>query len=220
MSSLKPLSPQEWESLIDDYQTNSTQRLQKWATLNYTGLSLLDLSLISLSRKDFSLSQKLNLIVFIEEYLPSCFQEDQDSSLALTRLLDSLRSIVQAPIDGVSVTLLLKEQFLICVTSVFVSCVIGFDGKLNGVFVKQLEGLIELLFSVINRPNHGVDRQTRAVSCECLRELERACPCLLSEVAGNLWSLCQSERTHAAQSYVLLLAQVLLFMVLFRKIVF
>lgn len=212
MSSLKPLSPQEWDSLIDDYQTNSTQRLQKWATLNYTGLSLLDLSLSSLSRKDFSLSQKLNLVVFIEEYLQSCFQEDQESeasSLALTRLLDSLRLIVQAPIDGVSVTLLLKEQFLICVTSVFVSCVIGLDGKLSGLFAKQLEGLIELLFSVINRPNHGVDRQTRAVGCECLRELERACPCLLSEVAGNLWSLCQSERTHAAQSYVLLLAQVI-----------
>ncbi|KAL8105551.1 hypothetical protein AgCh_029370 [Apium graveolens] len=87
------------------------------------------------------------------------------------------------------------------------NCVIDVDGKLSGAFVKQLEGLIELLFSVINRPNHSVDRQTRAVGCECLRKLERACPCLLSQVAGNLWSLCQSERTHAAQSYVLLLAQ-------------
>lgn len=85
---------------------------------------------------------------------------------------------------------------------------IDFDGKLDSQFVKHLEELIELLLNVINRPNHGVDRQTRAVACECLRELERACPSLLSEIAGNLWGLSQSERTHAAQSYVLLLAQV------------
>ena len=81
MSSLKPISPQEWKFRVDDYQTNSTQRLQKWPSLNYTGVSLLDLSLSRLSRKDFSLSVKLNPIVFIEEYLQSCFQEDQESEV-------------------------------------------------------------------------------------------------------------------------------------------
>ena len=62
MSSLKPISPQEWESLVDDYQTNSTQRLQKWPSLNYTGVSLLDLSLSRLSGKiSVSLSNSIPL---------------------------------------------------------------------------------------------------------------------------------------------------------------
>lgn len=67
---------------------------------------------------------------------------------------------------------------------------------------------MELLLTIINRPNHGLDRQTRAIACECLRQLELAFPCILSEIGAPLWGLCQSERTHAAQSYVLLLAAV------------
>lgn len=69
--------------------------------------------------------------------------------------------------------------------------------------------LVELLLTVINRPNHGLDRHTRAIACECLRELERANPCLLSEIVGHLWGLCQNERTHALQSYILLFTSVI-----------
>lgn len=47
------------------------------------------------------------------------------------------------------------------------------------------------------------------MACECLRELERAYPCLLSDFSGHLWNLCQSERTHASQSYILLLTSVI-----------
>jgi len=69
--------------------------------------------------------------------------------------------------------------------------------------------LVELLLTVVNRPNFGSDRQTRGVACECLRELERWKPGLLSDVVGHLWSLCQSERTHASQCYLLLFASVI-----------
>lgn len=74
---------------------------------------------------------------------------------------------------------------------------------------------MEILLAVANRPNHGPDRQTRAVACECLRQIEIGFPRLLSDVSGHLWSLAQAERTHAAQSYVLLLATVVRNIVLF-----
>lgn len=73
----------------------------------------------------------------------------------------------------------------------------------------QLESLVELLLTIVNRPSHGADRQLRSVACECLRELERAFPCLLAEIAGHIWGLCQSERTHASQSYILLFTLVI-----------
>uniref|UniRef100_A0A5B7BFY8 Uncharacterized protein n=1 Tax=Davidia involucrata TaxID=16924 RepID=A0A5B7BFY8_DAVIN len=200
--SLKPLSLQEWETLIDDYQYGGGRR-ERWTSAHYTGLSLLDLSLSSLLRKDFPLNLKLHLIVFLEEY---SFFEPESAEQALNRLVETLLVLIQAPIDGVSVTYALKEQMMVSTTSMFVT-VIGVDDG-DGL-LRQLKILTELLLTVVNRPNHGLDRQTRAVACECLRELERACPCLLSEIAGHLWGLCQSERTHAAQSYVLLLAGVI-----------
>lgn len=92
---------------------------------------------------------------------------------------------------------------MISTTSIF----IVLDG-LNTA-IRSFGSLTELLLTVINRPNHSVDRQSRSVACECLRELERAYPCLLSDVSGQLWNLCQSERTHASQSYILLLTSVI-----------
>lgn len=97
---------------------------------------------------------------------------------------------------------------MVFTSSVFIT--LRIDGELlHYNYIRQLESLTELLLTVVNRPNHGPDRQTRSVACECLRELERAYPCLLSEIAGHLWGLCQSERTHASQSYVLLLTTVI-----------
>ncbi|KAF2286381.1 hypothetical protein GH714_016007 [Hevea brasiliensis] len=92
---------------------------------------------------------------------------------------------------------------MISTTSIFISI-----DALNKFQARCTEGLAELLLTVIHRPNHGVDRQTRAIACECLRELEKSYPCLLSGIAGHLWSLCQSERTHACQSYLLLFTMV------------
>lgn len=93
---------------------------------------------------------------------------------------------------------------MVAVTSILIC--IGNDVE---VCLGQLESLVELLLTIVNRPSHGADRQMRAVACECLRELERAFPCLLAEIAGHIWGLCQSERTHASQSYILLFTLVI-----------
>lgn len=94
---------------------------------------------------------------------------------------------------------------MVSVTSILISLETG----LGRVHMRWVENLVELLLTVINRPNHGSDRQARAVACECLRELEMEYPCLLSDVAGHLWSLCQNERTHASQGYILLFTSVI-----------
>ncbi|OVA12115.1 hypothetical protein BVC80_1771g44 [Macleaya cordata] len=197
---LKQLSSQEWENLIEDFQSGIDSRRDKWLSQYSSPLSLLDLILSSLQRKDFNL--KLHLIVFVEEFCELLISESEYES-GLGRIIETLRAVVQAPVDGISVSFSLKEQLMISVTSI----VISVDGLKNA--IHHLESLTELLLTVINRPNHGLDRQTRAVACECLRELEREYPCLLADIAGHLWSLCQSERTHASQSYILLLTSVI-----------
>ncbi|KAJ9183222.1 hypothetical protein P3X46_007111 [Hevea brasiliensis] len=191
-----PLSSQDWDSLIDDFQHGGARR-QKWTAAPQFLSSFLDHALSFLLKKDFPL--KIPLLIFMEEFSETFFTDESH----LLRLLDALRSVVQAPLDGISVTFLLKEQFMISTTSIFISI-----DALNKFQARCTEGLAELLLTVIHRPNHGVDRQTRAIACECLRELEKSYACLLSGIAGHLWSLCQSERTHACQSYLLLFTMV------------
>ncbi|PON67991.1 AP-5 complex subunit beta-like protein [Trema orientale] len=206
---LKPLSAQEWESLIEDFQFGGARR-EKWTTAYAIVPSLLDQALSCLLRRDFA--PKLSIILFLEEFADSLFggdgggggDESSSREGSLFCLIDTLRSFLQTPVDGVAVGISLKEQMMVCVTSILISLEAGADR----VPVRLLEGLVELLLTVVNRPNHGPDRQIRVVGCECLRELEQAYPCLLSEIAGHLWSLCQNERTHACQSYILLFTSV------------
>ncbi|XP_060675509.1 uncharacterized protein LOC132804970 isoform X2 [Ziziphus jujuba] len=205
---LKSLSLQDWELLIDDFQHGGA-RLQRW-TSTYTILpSLVDQALSSLLKRDFPL--KLSLILFLEEFsdtLLKGFSNPDSDSLEnpLHRLVETLRVLLQTPIDGVQVTFALKEQMMVSVTSILISLDVGLGQIYH---LRRVESLVELLLTVINRPNYGSDRQARAVACECLRELEMAYPCLLSEIAGYLWSLCQNERTHASQSYILLFSSVI-----------
>ncbi|KAF3792578.1 AP-5 complex subunit beta-1 [Nymphaea thermarum] len=193
----KQLSLPEWESLIEDFQSGGPTQI-KWLTL-YPSPSLLELALNTILRKEFPI--KSQLIFFIEEF-SSVMIEPSDAEPALGSVVQALRALVQSPIDGVSVTYGLKEQMMVSMTSV----VIVADGLRRA--PHHLESLVALLLTVINRPNHGPDRQSRAVACECLRELERAYPCLLVEILGHLWTLCQSERTHASQNYILLLTTI------------
>ncbi|KVH95773.1 uncharacterized protein LOC112527854 isoform X1 [Cynara cardunculus var. scolymus] len=210
---LKHLTSQEWELLIDDHQYGGSRR-ERWITLNYTGFPLVDLALSSIIRKDLPLNLKLHLIVFLEEYLITFFplpESNSETEQTLIRFLETLRSVINSPVDGISITYSLKEQLLVSTTSIFILFTIDNtdDSKTpNFTYTSQLEGLIDVLLTVVNRPNHGIDRQLRGAACECLRELERECPSLLSEIAGHLWGLCQSEKTHVAQSYVLMLANV------------
>ncbi|XP_051122493.1 uncharacterized protein LOC127245562 [Andrographis paniculata] len=187
----KPLSSPEWDSLIDDY--NLGARIDRWTG----GAPVIDLCLSSLLRRDLPVQLKLHILTFLEHH---CLDESPSlSSPSLSRLLDSLRSVVQSPSDP----FVLKDQFLVSTTSVFITALIGAEDSIGE---SPLTVLVELLLTIINRPNHSIDRHTRGIACECLRQLELAFPCLLCEITPHLWSLCQSERTHVAQWYVLLLS--------------
>ncbi|KAL2938922.1 AP-5 complex subunit beta-1 [Bienertia sinuspersici] len=199
------LTVQEWESLIDDFQQGGFHGGEKWFS-SISPLSLLDLALSSLLKKDFPLSLKTYLLIFLDEFADQIFTSDDEEQL-LSKLIETLKVVIQSPIDGVSINYTLKEQMLVSVTSITMT--IHSIGARVRVHKPQLEGLVAILLAIINRPNHGVDRQTRAVACECLRELEREYPCLLADIVGHLWGLCQNERTHASQSYLLLLLQVI-----------
>ncbi|PIN26835.1 hypothetical protein CDL12_00405 [Handroanthus impetiginosus] len=196
-TSLKPLSPSEWESLIDDYNLGGAARLHRWTG----GAPVFDLCLSALIRKDFPIQLKHHLLTFLEHH--SIEESSPPSSSSLLRLLDALRAVIQSPTDPFA----LKEQFLISTTSIFITSQLDNDDLTSD---SPVTGLVELLLTIINRPNHSLDRHTRGVACECLRQLELAFPCLLSEITPHLWSLCQSERTHVSQWYVLLLSTAIL----------
>lgn len=203
---LKSLSLQDWESFFEDFHSGGP-RLHRWTSqFSITPSSLIDLVLSSIPKRDFPLNLKLQLLHFIDEFVS--LSDSPDSAVSesiLERLVDTLRVVVQSPnYDGLHFTFSLKEQIMVSTTSIFISL-----DALRNFDVRLLESLIELLLTVVNRPNHGIDRQTRAIASECLRELEKAYPCLLSLVVGHLWSLCQSERTHASQSYILLFTTVI-----------
>jgi AP-5 complex subunit beta-1 len=185
--SFPTLSAQDWDSLIDDFSSGDPSRRSK-----YQSLPIVDLSLHSLSRRDLPSGLKLALLHFLDQHLPSI----PLSASPFPSLLSALRSFLPSP-DPFP----LKEQLLITTTSLFVS-------MLDSPSSPYLQSLTELLLTLINRPNHGPDRQTRNLACESLRELENAFPCLLSEILGHVWVLAQAERTHVAQSYLLLLAQI------------
>ncbi|KAJ7942696.1 AP-5 complex subunit beta-1 [Quillaja saponaria] len=192
---LTPLSPQEWENLIDDFHYGGPRR-HRWVSL-YSISSIPDLVLSSILKKDFPLTLKLQLFLFLEEFSDFFFTQEPPQSL--DRLIDTLRAVIQVPIDGINITFALKEQFMVSTTSILIS-----TEAFDNIHQRHIGSLVELLLAVINRPNFGLDRQTRAIACECLRELEKSYPCLLSDIAGHLWSLCQNERTHASQNYILL----------------
>ncbi|KAK8605325.1 hypothetical protein V6N13_102107 [Hibiscus sabdariffa] len=193
----KPVSPRDWESLTEDFRHGGARR-EKWSCL-YP--SLAELALSSILKKEFPF--KIPLVIFLDEFSHLLFPSNSISSL-LDRLIEDLRTTVQSPIDGAHVNYALKEQMMVSTTSILIS-----TNSVETVEVRCTAALVELLLAVINRPNHGPDRHARAIACECLRELEKAYPCLLSGIAGHLWSLCQSERTHASQSYILLLTTVI-----------
>ncbi|KAK6242391.1 hypothetical protein QQP08_009100 [Theobroma cacao] len=194
---LKPVTPQDWESVVEDFQHGGARR-EKWSSLSP---SLAELALSSIVKKEFPV--KIPLVIFLDEFSHLLFPPNS-LSLLLDRLVETLRTIVQSPIDGVHITYALKEQMMVSATSILIS-----TNSVETVEVRLTEAVVELLLAVINRPNHGSDRHARAIACECLRELENSYPCLLSDIAGHLWSLCQSERTHASQSYILLFTTVI-----------
>ncbi|KFK39310.1 hypothetical protein AALP_AA3G228300 [Arabis alpina] len=190
MTPARPLSVNDWDVLIEDFRDAGAPRDSVFSID-----SLVDLALSSLLKKEFPWPLKLSILVFLDEFSQILF--DKCGNETFDRFIDALRAIVQSPTDGSSG---FKEQAIISFTSVLVS--------IDSFSVRHLEAVVDLLLALVNRPNHGFDRQARAIACECLRQLEKAFPGLLSDVAGHLWSLCQAERTHAVQAYLLLFTTV------------
>ncbi|AEE76302.1 putative AP-5 complex subunit beta-1 protein [Arabidopsis thaliana] len=158
----RPLSIQDWDVLIDDFRDAGAPR--DWFTSVFQIDSLVDFALSSLLKKDFPTPVKLSILVFLDEFSPILF--DNCGSDTFDRFIDVLRTIVQSPTDGSSG---LKEQAMVSFTSVLVS--------IDSFSVGHVEAVVDLLLALVNRPNHGFDRQARAIA---------------------------SERTHAVQAYLLL----------------
>ncbi|OMO93898.1 hypothetical protein COLO4_16624 [Corchorus olitorius] len=193
----RPVSPQDWEIVVEDFQHGGI-RCERWNSLSP---SVAELAIASLLKKEFPF--KIPLLIFLDEFSHLLFPS-ASLPILLDRLIETLRTVVQSPIDNVHVTYALKEQMMVSTTSILIS-----TNSVGTAEARLTESAVELLLAVINRPNHGSDRHARSIACECLRELEKAYPCLLSDIAGHLWSLCQSERTHASQSYILLFTTVI-----------
>lgn len=190
------LSLQDWEQIFHDFRGRNRA---KWLS-QCPGLAILEQALYIVAKKDYPF--KPQLLTFIEENIEVLIGDD-DTEEGLGSVVEALRTVLETPTDGLIATSLLKEQMM---TSATVAMVV-LDSLHRA--LHQLQMLVEVLLGVINRPNHGLDRQARGTACECLRELEKAYPCLLSACAGHILFLFQSERTHVAQSYTLLLTTIL-----------
>ncbi|MCO5600695.1 hypothetical protein L7F22_054810 [Adiantum nelumboides] len=190
------LSLQDWEQIFYDFKGRNRS---KWLS-QCPGLAILEQALYIVAKKDYPF--KPQLLAFIEENIDVLIGDD-DAEEALGSVVEALRTVLESPLDNQNTTSLLKEQMM---TTATVSMVV-LDSLHRA--LHHLEVLVEVLLGLINRPNHGLDRQARGTACECLRELEKAYPCLLHACAGHILFLFQSERTHVAQSYTLLLTTIL-----------
>eukprot|EP00250_Pteridium_aquilinum_P011207 c19906_g1_i1 orf=537-4184(+) len=190
------LSLQDWEQIFYDFKGRNRS---KWLS-QYPGLAILEQALYIVAKKDYPF--KPQLLAFIEENIEVLIGDD-DTEEGLGSVVEALRTVLESPPDGLNAASLLKEQMM---TTATVALVV-LDGLHRA--LHHLQVLVEVLLGVINRPNHSLDRQARGSACECLRELEKAYPCLLNACAGHILFLFQSERTHVAQSYTLLLTTIL-----------
>ncbi|KAH7422710.1 hypothetical protein KP509_12G021400 [Ceratopteris richardii] len=190
------LSLQDWEQIFYDFKGRNRV---KWLS-QYPGLAILEQALYIVAKKDYPF--KPQLLAFIEENIHDLIG-DEDAEEGLGSVVEALRTVLEGSLEGLTTTSLLKEQIMTTATV----AMIVLDGLHKA--LQHLQVLVEVLLGVINRPNHGLDRQARGTACECLRELEKAYPCLLHACAGHILFLFQSERTHVAQNYTLLLTTIL-----------
>ncbi|KAG6551926.1 hypothetical protein Mapa_006543 [Marchantia paleacea] len=193
----KVLTVQDWEQLMSEFRI-STDLQRKWLNL-WPGLSLVEHALQTITRKEFAI--KAQLLVFIEENSEVLL--GSDIAPGMGTILDHLRSVLQAPVDGVIIINSLKEHMMVMATTVAIVSDVLHSA------LDKLEALVELFLVYINRPNHMPDRQLRGLACDCLRELEMAYPCLLYSCVGQLHLLCMNERTHVGQNYILLLTTIM-----------
>jgi AP-5 complex subunit beta-1 len=191
----KVLSTAEWEQVISDFATSEPLQ-QRWLAA-YPAQALLELALNIIAKErgaDFSLKQQL--LVFLEEN--GALLVGKDMSAGLGRVSGVLRTLLAAPGSSSPVSQTVLSQVI------SLAAVLAVQTESQEAAPGQLEALVDLLLNVVSRVNSLPDRQVRGAACEALRVLERAVPCLLHSALGHLLAFCQAERTHVAQSYILL----------------
>lgn len=196
----KALSTSEWEQVISDFATSEALQ-QRWLSA-YPAQALLELALNIVAKErgaDFSLKQQL--LVFLEEH--GALLIGDDVSAGLGRVSGVLKILLPSSGTGSSLTQAVLTQVI------SLAAVLAVQTESQESAPGQLEALVDVLLTVVSRVNSLPDRQVRGAACEALRGLERAVPCLLHSALGHLLGFCQSERTHVAQSYILLLLEVL-----------
>lgn len=191
----KVLSTAEWEQVISDFATSEPLQ-QRWLAA-YPAQALLELALNIIAKErgaDFVLKQQL--LVFLEEN--GALLVGKDVSAGLGRVSGVLRTLLAAPGSSSLVSQTVLSQVI------SLAAVLALQTESQETAPGQLEALVDLLLNVVSRVNSLPDRQVRGAACEALRVLERAVPCLLHSALGHLLAFCQAERTHVAQSYILL----------------
>ncbi|CAA6662718.1 unnamed protein product [Spirodela intermedia] len=114
------ISTLEWEALVEDFQSGDPSRQFQWLSQHPTPLSLLDLALASLLRRDFPL--KPLVILFLEEFGHLLVRSPpEDAAHALSALAEALRIVVQSPADSAPTAYALKEQMMVAVTSIAIT---------------------------------------------------------------------------------------------------
>ncbi|GAQ80406.1 hypothetical protein KFL_000530330 [Klebsormidium nitens] len=196
----KALSTSEWEQVISDFASSEALQ-QRWLAA-YPAQALLELALNIVAKErgaDFSLKQQL--LVFLEEH--GALLIGDDVSAGLGRVSGVLKTLLPPAGSGSPLTQALLTQVI------SLAAVLAVQTESQESAPGQLEALVDVLLTVVSRVNSLPDRQVRGAACEALRGLERAVPCLLHSALGHLLGFCQSERSHVAQSYILLFLEVL-----------
>ncbi|KAK4841694.1 hypothetical protein QYF36_009038 [Acer negundo] len=94
---------------MEDFQYGGAH-LERWTSV-YPIPTITDLALSSLLKKQFPL--KLSLLIFLEEFSPTFFSYPRPQNPSLDRLIETLRIIIQFPVDNFQIAYSFKEQIMI-----------------------------------------------------------------------------------------------------------
>lgn len=123
--------------------------------------------------------ERTSALVFLEEHGASLVFDYN----RLHKVYFVLDHILNAPVDGQSMTYSLKAQVLVTYTALLIqfNC---FEAD-----AQRFEHFVDALYALVKRTNKTADRILRAYACECLHELECWYPGLLFPLLGDDWSI-------------------------------
>lgn len=177
-----------WHQKIMQYKKNQKS--------SETSALLLDI-LMGLCQ-DLSEVTKIELLSLLQEHGEALIQNQEDAEQAAGSLKNILENIHDK--NGK----LYIANCLITATTI----IIEFDLK---DFNRQLvHDMVGILVSMIKRVNAAGQAFLRKVACECLLELETSMPLMLERYLNVIYELTRTEKSHAAQSYMVLFSTTLL----------